>query len=146
MKIRESNFWNWLKRGVERALPPDQLRLLHWQRVENAVKAGTPDTEGCFASTSFWIELKCAERSRVIQLPHFTPKQAMFLKVRWAVGGNAWLLVNVGGHARYLIPGSKADIFLNPQPEETFRQLSITASDVSASVLFANISARRYTV
>jgi len=61
------------------------------------VPAGTPDVnyiEG-------WIELKWlrfwpARETTVVRIEHFTDQQRRWLKRRWELGGNAWLLLQIG--------------------------------------------------
>jgi hypothetical protein len=105
MKIDEANLWSWLKK-VEPLVPRGEL---HWQRVENAVKKGTPDVEAHF-KRSFVAELKAIDRrpTMIIREKHW-PDQVMFIHSRTIAGGLAWLLIQVGSGdnaKRYIIPGS----------------------------------------
>lgn len=73
----------------------DALRGLDPVRVENPCHPGTPDIN--FAEG--WIELKKAARwppkGGVLALPHFTPQQRIWLRRRFEVGGNVYLLLQV---------------------------------------------------
>lgn len=98
---------------------------MHVQPVENLAKAGTPDREGYVRGVGqFWVELKVADRpvrSSSIVGVHFQPGQATWLRKRWAFGGSAWLLCQVGSshHARrYLFKGSLAAHIEEGVPEQ----------------------------
>jgi hypothetical protein len=81
-----------MRQRVVKALKP----LDAWS-VENPCRPGTPDVnyiEG-------WIELKWLDNwpkrsSTVVRLDHFTPQQRLHLARRWNLGGNAYLLLQVG--------------------------------------------------
>lgn len=105
-KDRETSLWAWLRDSL-----PQLGRGHHVQRVENAVKLGTPDVEGHIeGGLPFWIELKVARE--LVRTPQVrvetTVHQVFFATKRWAVGGNSWYLIRVGRYpkrAHYLIPG-----------------------------------------
>lgn len=102
----EKNLWAWLKRGTKRA------RELDMERVENGVGEGTPDVDGCFEGGDFKIELKTGSytiRHHYVRTK-FRPKQLPWIKRRTKVGGRCFVLIQIERH-RYLIPGSKCDIF-----------------------------------
>lgn len=109
-KDRESALWGWLRDGLKGS----GLRH-HVQRVENSVKVGTPDVEGCIeGGLPFWIELKVATelKSRPQVRVETTAHQVFFATKRWQVGGNSWYLVRVGRHpsrAHFLVPGSLSE-------------------------------------
>jgi hypothetical protein len=106
---RESTLWKWLSKTP--------YPMLHMTRVENAIDEGTPDLEGCFDGTSFWCELKVADRPARLTTPIRTKSlvkqsQIDWLRDRWEAGGLAWMLVQVGTHysaRRYLLKGPHAD-------------------------------------
>ncbi len=110
MATRETSLWRWLAKSrlVYR-------ELLHLSRVENSVAEGTPDVEGCLTAASpFWIELKIAAvlRGDKVRMKHIRPAQVEWLRRRCAVGGLAWILVQVGSGRtalRFLIWGTHAD-------------------------------------
>ncbi len=87
---------------------------LHIQRVENLVGSGAPDVEGKLREGSqFWIELKSAARPKRDGPIRFKVRdsQVEWMRRRVAVGGQAWLLLQVGsGRAaeRYLVWGGHA--------------------------------------
>ncbi len=64
--------------------------------MENSAYPGTPDVN----CTEGWIELKkilsWPVKKGIVQLPHFTPQQRVWLQRRWVRGGGAWLLLQVG--------------------------------------------------
>lgn len=70
------------------------LKKLDARPIENPIGPGTPDVnyiEG-------WIELKWLRRwpknaETIVQLPHFTKGQRLWLRRRWRRGGNAFLLL-----------------------------------------------------
>lgn len=72
------------------------LKPLDAMAVENSVQPGTPDVE----FIGGWIELKSVDRpvreGTVVQVPHFTPLQRLWLKRRCDRGGKAWLLLRIG--------------------------------------------------
>lgn len=72
------------------------LKRLHAISVENPCLPGTPDVN----YVEGWVELKCVEKwpkreDTILRLDHFTPQQKLFLRKRWAKGGNAFLLLQV---------------------------------------------------
>lgn len=104
---RENQLWAWLKKA--RLELPDDLDL---NRVENGVMKGMPDVEGHLRGQGqFWLELKSAERPARTSTPvrfKFQPGQPEWLVRRWALGGRAFVLCQVGsgGDRRlYLIRG-----------------------------------------
>lgn len=103
----ESSLWTWLKQAREK------LRDLHMNRVENVIAGGMPDVEGKLqGGRQFWIELKVAIRvpvlpSTVVRF-RTRDKQSTWLRRRWLVGGNAFMLLQVGPE-RFLIPGREAE-------------------------------------
>jgi hypothetical protein len=104
---KEANLWLWLTKPA--GIPP---RDLHMDRVENYLVAGMPDVEGqLLGAGQFWIELKvCRATPRRESTPaRFKTRKAQveWLERRWNLGGNAWLLLQVGGE-RFLVPGSSA--------------------------------------
>lgn len=84
---------------------------LHIERVENSVgPGGTPDVDGCFKGSGFKLELKHAHEKKTSDHVDisFRKGQPGWLKKRWAVGGNAWVLLKTGMGATmklYLIRG-----------------------------------------
>lgn len=119
-KDREKSLWYWLRDGLKAS----GLRH-HVQRVENSVKVGTPDVEGCVeGGLPFWIELKVATelKSRPQVRVETTAHQVFFATRRWEVGGNSWYLIRVGHHPRwahYLVPGSLSEQLMDrPIPLE----------------------------
>ncbi len=123
---RESGLWRWLK-GARRELREE----LHMNRVENSAGSGMPDVEGYANLTrnhgQFWIELKTTDRPATEGgLVRFKVREAQieWLPRRWEMGGNVWLLLQVGSGsdaARYLLPGSYARAVEIGMPEEDLR-------------------------
>lgn len=130
MKTRETSLWAWLRK-----FHADDL---HMERVENAASSSHPDVDGCKAGGAFKIELKTADRparETTSIRTKFQPGQSDWLARRWACGGRAWLLIQVGSaHAarRYLIRGSVAFIVEDGVVEYLLRDLSVTPADATA--------------
>lgn len=66
-------------------------------RVENPIHPGTPDVN---LRTGAWIELKAiakwpARAATIVQIPHFTPQQRVWLLRRSLAGGQTYLLLEV---------------------------------------------------
>ena len=106
MAVRETNLWAWLKRGRKLF-----KKALHLIRIENSVLSGTPDVEGVFEGSQFWIELKVAEPQKTETSKitiKFRPAQIPWIQRRSEAGGRAFVLVQVGAGRtaeRYLVPG-----------------------------------------
>lgn len=72
------------------------LRPLHAIPVENRVLPGTPDVN----YIGGWIELKWLRawprgEGTTVRLPHFNQQQRNWLNRRHALGGDAWMLLQV---------------------------------------------------
>lgn len=92
-----------MRRRVVKALRP-----LHAISIENGAGAGTPDVN----YTGGWLELKSmaewpSDPINVLEVPHFTAQQRLWLRKRHLAGGrvhmllkvaNDWLLIE-GWHA-----------------------------------------------
>lgn len=92
-------------------------------RVENACEAGTPDINFAWG----WIEdkhLRRWPRSGVVQLPHFTPQQRVWLTNRKRAGGGSWLLLQVG-REYLLFDGAVAAEVVGRADEKTLRERAI---------------------
>ena len=64
--------------------------------VENRVYPGTPDVN----YVEGWIELKVLEAwpvraSTIVSIDHYTQQQRVWLRRRWLVAKNAWLLLTI---------------------------------------------------
>lgn len=123
----EKNLWQWLLKAAK-ALRPEAKKHLHWQRIENAVKAGVLDVEGTFSGVGFVAELKSVERAAKINTK-LTTAQGMFMLARYDAGERSWLLIEVGGTKRYLISGEHAKALVKPIEEGTLAQLSVPMFD-----------------
>ena len=98
----EDNLWAWLRDGA----PPDAVL----ERVENAVKAGTPDVFGCWRGGQFACELKVWPRE-------LEAEQASFLR-RWhRAGGWAFVLWQFLG-THYLLRAQDCHLLLAPMTAE----------------------------
>jgi len=104
---KESSLWKWLKKSKQQFAGD-----LDIHRVENYVSQGMPDVEGYLRHYGqFWCELKSAPQPARTTTPvRFKVREAqvLWLTRRWLLGGNAWMLLQVGsGHKRclYLVPG-----------------------------------------
>lgn len=123
---RETSLWQWFKRAYIPLGP-----RLHMTRIENMVSAGAPDVEGQLRDRGqFWIELKvCPRPAKAGKLDIKTrPAQVFWLRKRWATGGAAFLLIQVGSgwDARYyLIPGDDAATVHAGVTEEDLRLLAV---------------------
>ena len=139
----ESNLWKWLKK------PKGLSENLDMNRIENMAGAGMPDVEGIFKN-QFWIELKVCARPKHPTTPikiKFQPLQTPWLKKRWALGGSAWCLVQVGeGHkaGRYLIPGNKIEAFEIGRTEQYFKEQAVNEPDAKQLDILLLASHKRY--
>ena len=124
---RETGLWNWL-RGASR----DMRETLHMDRVENMTMKGMPDVEGhLVGQRQFWMELKSSERPARSNTPiRFKVRdreaQVVWLEKRRAVGGLAWLLLQVGSGAQrrlYLVPGEHATEVYSGVNERRLKEL-----------------------
>lgn len=81
--------------------------------VENEVRPGTPDINGCIDGSEFWIECKLLpswpkRTSTPVRIKTFTKEQRLWLKSRWSAGGSCWLMLKVADTRQwFLFPGSK---------------------------------------
>ena len=126
-KARETSLWKWLRDGTR-----DMRPRLHMERIENGVGVGTPDVQG-FLGQQFWIELKSCPRSSNIKVK-VDVDQARWHRNRFRAGGMSWFLIQVGsGHdaQRFLIPGYRADLFLDSVAIETLEALTVLPPDTS---------------
>lgn len=112
--------------------------VLEINRVENTARKSMADTEGHLALPGhgqFWIELKTAARPARATTPirmKWQEGQSEWLAKRWALGGNAYVLVQVGkAHQRslYLINGEDAHLVEMGVPESELARLNQLLSD-----------------
>ncbi len=75
------------------------LRKMHRDpiSIENSAYPGTPDVN----YADGWIELKSLDRwppreSSIVRPHHLTQQQKVWLRRRWRISHNAWLLLSVG--------------------------------------------------
>lgn len=115
-KTAESNLWNWFAQVKSEFMdnttsPPFSNGKLHMRRIENSSESFGADVELCFDGVCAVIELKTVPRPinpKARINTGLTMGQAMFLKARHDAGGYSWLLLQVGGDTRYLVPGEHA--------------------------------------
>lgn len=126
---KESGLWGWLAKA-KRTLKSS----LHIHRIENSVMAGMPDVEGFLEDGGqFWFELKSKDRPARPDTPVRFPMekrqaQVRWLQKRWALGGKAFLLCQVGRGAErqiYLIPGKFAPQVRSGLNEAQLREISV---------------------
>lgn len=114
-KTKEKYLWQWLAKCRK-----DFGTDLNINRIENGSGLGMPDTEGFLhwmqpKSGQFWIELKTIARPVRLATklrPKFQPEQPPWLKRRCALGGKAWVLLQIGMGAkadRFLVSGKHAE-------------------------------------
>ncbi len=126
---RESALWSSFSKSARKEIA--DCGILHMERIENMLGAGTPDVEGFvkFFGTSdapplrgqFAIELKSSERPAKNTTPvrfklRGREAQIEWMRKRWELGGNAFFLLQVGsGHDRilYLAPGNMGEALKN---------------------------------
>jgi hypothetical protein len=94
------------------------LKGLHPIRVENMCSAGTPDVN--FAGG--WIECKCVLKYPVrpetpIRIPHWSPEQKLWHRMRAAAGERTWVFVQVE-RDYYLFDGVRAAALLGDISEQ----------------------------
>ncbi len=104
---KEKSLWKWLKNAKKA-----YYGALHMGRIENNVGSGMPDVEGHLNyHGQFWIELKVCKRPMRISTP-VRPKireaQVEWIKRRSRIGGNVWLLIQIGKE-RYLVHGKHVE-------------------------------------
>jgi hypothetical protein len=123
----EKNLWSWLS-NTRKVFKAD----LHMNRVENSAISGMPDVEGFLVHHGqFWIELKSAKRPKRLDTPirmKFQPGQAEWLIKRSKLGGNVWMLIQVGsfGDKRlYLIDGLYAKAVKDGVPESKLQDWAV---------------------
>jgi hypothetical protein len=92
MRHPEQRLWDWLR---------DRLQG-QWfaERVENEVKAGTPDLYFSHAKGRGWIEMKVLEDwprmdSTRIKIPSWTTQQRHWMQGHHTLGGHSWLVVGI---------------------------------------------------
>lgn len=134
-KTRESNFWKSFKSGVKHLVMQEKLEL---NRVENAVRKSMADVEGILKRRGhgqFWIELKTAHRPKRTTTPiraKWQDGQSRWLERRWGMGGNSWLLIQVGkfpDNKKYLIRGCDVPAVEQGVPESKLMDLSVCLTD-----------------
>lgn len=100
----DAGLWAWIQPVWK------TIKELHFERVENGVASGTPDVDACYKGKAFKIELKRGVTFKTndeVEIA-FRKTQPSWLKKRWSVGGNAWVLIKTGMGATmklYLIRG-----------------------------------------
>lgn len=104
MKRDESSLWRWLKSAEQDVESPCDL---HLRRIENSIAAGTPDVSGTYKGYSFWCELKSLAAASDVRCA-LTTKQAMWLHSRALAGCATYVLLEINGTRRYLLPGNVA--------------------------------------
>lgn len=127
---RETGLWKWLKKAIVVA-----KTNLDMNRIENSVMSGMPDVEGHYKNTGqFWLELKMAKRparATTKVRPKVREGQVEWLTKRWHLGGNAWILLQVGSGSEkklYMIPGKYSRAVEQGQIESWFRQHDVLRS------------------
>jgi len=117
----EQNLWKWFRNEVKPLIAAGDLHIC---RIENLVGSGYPDVEGCYIGRAFHLELKAAPRPKrpttAIKVI-FQPRQVPWLRKRWSVGGNCWVLLRIGSGrdaVHYLVPGRDAHKMIGATEEE----------------------------
>lgn len=121
-KARESSLWTWLYSG-SRSLRP----ALHLCRIENICERGTPDVEGFYRGTQFWVELKAIARRETLDTG-VDPDQVAWHRRRAQAGGPSYFLIQVGsasGARRYLIRGAWGATIAAPITEEQLERMAV---------------------
>jgi hypothetical protein len=90
--MAEKDLWATMRDCVKRAG--------HFERLENMVGVGRPDVNYCVRGVEGNIELKWAERwparaNVPLALPHYTPRQRNWHRVRLSAGGRVYVLLEV---------------------------------------------------
>ena len=144
----ESGLWGWIYRGIRFAL----AKTGHVHRHENSASSGTPDVEGFISEPGlgqFWIELKSSARPArddTLVRFKFRPKQVPWLTRRWRLGGNCFLLCQVGSGAsarRYLIEGHHSRAVELGLPESMLLELSVIDPTSNAVTIMRRAAQRR---
>lgn len=82
MKVKESTFWNYIKKHF------DKLGVLY-DRIEPVSKPGIPDVNAIYKGKEIWIELKSESGLQI----NIKPWQTKWAQRRSAAGSNCYLLV-----------------------------------------------------
>lgn len=122
MKRDETALWKWLKSATLDIESPTDL---HMRRVENSIAANMPDVTGTYKGFSFWCELKSLETAA--HLHHaLRTGQAMWLYSRAVAGCATYVLLEIAGTRRYLLPGNVAvDLTERTYIEPELRDISL---------------------
>ncbi len=133
-KSAENALWEWLK-GARADL--EDPNMLHMERVENSTKPNTPDVNGCYRGYTFHVELKSLASVADLRRK-LTIGQAMWAYSRSVAGGASYILIEIAGKRRYLIPGNCALALLEPIQEPQLNDASImNATDAPIECLMA---------
>lgn len=114
---------------------------IHYTRIENSCSSGFPDLEVFVNGRAFYIELKVCDAPKragnKIQTngkDWIRPEQVAWLRKRWAVGGNAFILLRVKRQwenvdLHYLIAGEYASWLRQRPSVENIRLKGIPILD-----------------
>lgn len=147
-KTREKNLWYSMKNGLKPLIQAGELEI---NRVENRARNSMPDVEGHLGQEGcgqFWIELKTAHRPKRASTPirtKFQDGQSQWGNNRWAIGGNAYLLIQVGKAAQrklYLIEGCNMALVEEGLPEQSLFGLSVMISEQPSFIDIVTEAAR----
>lgn len=140
-KTRENRLWSWLSKA--RSTYRHELQM---DRVENSLRRGMADVNGCRLGIDFWIELKTAARPINPKTPVTTKWQSYqtpWLRARYRAGGRVFVLVQVGqSHEarRYLLSGDLAIYIKEGRPESWLADKSLIAGNCTAAEIIETVS------
>lgn len=122
--MSETKLWQRVRKNLA---PYGQLH-----RIENSLKAGTPDAVYCLRGVTGWIELKHspawpARPTTVVKPKKFTREQAVFLLDWTRVEGFAFLLWQIG-HDTLLFDGRDVELVYAGLPAADLIRVAIVHS------------------
>lgn len=108
MKLPEQRLWS-------RARVNLAAHKVWMERVENLVSVGTPDVHGVARGRAFWMENKAVDAAPARATTALLRRDRNLSReqINWHVdytrmGGNSFVLIGVGSHEAFLLPGALA--------------------------------------
>jgi hypothetical protein len=106
----EHDMWRTMRMGIMKQEPKADL-----QRIENLVRNGMPDVNGCIRGREFWCENKwlrnwpraTANTNAIVKLPKYRKEQRIWIQRRCERGGaeNVFMLLYVMLPRQWLLLG-----------------------------------------
>jgi hypothetical protein len=108
----EADLWTLMRTNIMRSEPAADL-----QRIENLVRNGMPDVNGCIRGKEFWCELKYLKSwpsrdGTVVTMPKYRKEQRIWFRRRGTAGAtNIFMLIQVDETREYLLLDWKATVY-----------------------------------